>query len=54
VIDGGSGQLAAAVEAAREQGQERSPIASLAKREEEIYLPGYADPLRLSRSRPVA
>jgi excinuclease ABC subunit C len=52
VIDGGKGQLAAAVEAAREQGQERVPIVSLAKRDEEIYLPGYADPLRLSRSSP--
>ena len=39
VIDGGKGQLAAAVEAAREAGQERLPLVSLAKREEEIYLP---------------
>src|SRR6266576_3662657 len=52
VIDGGKGQLAAAVEAAREAGQERLPLVSLAKREEEIYLPGHGDPLRLSRSSP--
>src|SRR5436309_5686280 len=52
VIDGGKGQLAAAVEAARALGQERLPIVSLAKREEEVYLPGYGDPLRLSRRSP--
>jgi excinuclease ABC subunit C len=52
VIDGGKGQLAAAVEAAKQQGQERLPIVSLAKREEEVYLPGYSDPLRLSRRSP--
>jgi len=52
VIDGGKGQLAAAVEAAQALGQERLPIVSLAKREEEVYMPGYADPLRLSRRSP--
>ena len=52
VIDGGKGQLAAAVEAAHGAGQDRLPIVSLAKREEEVYLPGYADPLRLSRRSP--
>src|SRR5437870_9488964 len=52
VIDGGRGQLAAAVEAAHGAGQDRLPIVSLAKREEEVYLPGYGDPLRLSRRSP--
>src|SRR5205807_473088 len=51
-IDGGKGQLAAAVEAAQAQGQERLPIVSLAKREEEVFLPGYGEPLRLSRRSP--
>ncbi|HYK81918.1 MAG TPA: excinuclease ABC subunit UvrC [Gemmatimonadales bacterium] len=52
VIDGGKGQLGAALEAARALGQESLPIASLAKREEEIFLPGAASPLRLSRRSP--
>src|SRR2546422_4675791 len=52
VIDGGKGQLAAAVDAARAQGQERLPIVSLAKREEEVFLQGSGAPLRLSRRSP--
>ena len=52
VIDGGKGQLGAAVEAARALGLEQIPIVSLAKREEEIFLPGRADSLRLSRRSP--
>src|SRR5207245_4227131 len=49
VIDGGKGQLAAALEAARALGLESLPIVSLAKREEEVFLPTQAEPLRLSR-----
>jgi excinuclease ABC subunit C len=52
VIDGGKGQLSAAVEAATALGQERLPIIGLAKREEEIFLPTMAEPLRLSRRSP--
>ena len=52
VIDGGKGQLGAALEAARALGQEGLPIVSLAKREEEIYQPGRPEPLRLSRRSP--
>jgi len=51
VIDGGKGQLGAALDAARGAGVEL-PIVSLAKREEEIYQPGQAEPLRLSRRSP--
>jgi excinuclease ABC subunit C len=51
VIDGGKGQLNAARTALQELGVER-PLASLAKRDEEIYLPGRADPIRLPRSAP--
>src|SRR5437879_3491251 len=47
VIDGGKGQLAAAVEAARALGQDRLPIVSLAKREEEVFLQDSGEPLRL-------
>jgi excinuclease ABC subunit C len=52
VIDGGKGQLGVAVAAARAVGQENLPFASLAKREEEVFLPGQAEPLRLSRRSP--
>jgi excinuclease ABC subunit C len=52
VIDGGKGQLSAAVEAAHGQGQDRLPVVSLAKREEEVFLPNYDEPLRLSRRSP--
>ncbi len=49
VIDGGKGQLSAALEAAREVGFDKLPIVSLAKRDEEVFLPGRSDSLRLSR-----
>jgi len=52
VIDGGKGQLGAALDAARGAGLEQLPIVSLAKRDEEIYQPGQAEPLRLSRRSP--
>jgi excinuclease ABC subunit C len=52
VIDGGKGQLGAAADAARAAGITGLPIVSLAKREEEVFLPGQADPLRLSRRSP--
>ena len=49
VIDGGKGQLGAALAAASELGLPPLPFISLAKREEEIYLPDQAEPLKLSR-----
>ena len=49
LIDGGKGQLNAALEAFRLLGIEPPCLVSLAKREEEIYRPGEAEPLRLSR-----
>ena len=52
VIDGGKGQLGAALDAARAVGQEQLPIVSLAKREEEIFLPGRVQALTLSRRSP--
>lgn len=47
MIDGGRGQLNAALDALAELGVEDTPIVSLAKREEEIYVPGIPEPLRL-------
>ena len=52
VIDGGKGQLGAALDAARAAGRPELPIVSLAKREEEVFLPSGADPLALSRRSP--
>jgi len=49
VIDGGRGQLSAAVDAARAVGLAALPIISLAKREEEVFLPDRPESLRLSR-----
>jgi excinuclease ABC subunit C len=52
VIDGGKGQLSAALDAARPLGLEGLPMVSLAKRDEEIFLPGRSEALRLSRRSP--
>ncbi len=52
VVDGGRGQLGAARSAAVALGFATLPIASLAKREEEVFLPDRAEPLRLPRRSP--
>jgi len=49
LIDGGKGQLSAALEAFAMLHVEPPCLLSLAKREEEIYRPGDAEPLKLSR-----
>ncbi|MCI0639436.1 MAG: excinuclease ABC subunit UvrC [Gemmataceae bacterium] len=49
LIDGGKGQLNAALDVFRLLDREPPCLISLAKREEEIYRPGEAEPLRLSR-----
>ena len=49
IIDGGKGQLNAAWRALEELDLTDLPLASLAKREEEVFLPGRSDPLVLSR-----
>ena len=48
LVDGGRGQLSAAITALDRIGVE-VPVAGLAKREEEIFLPGRPEPIRLSR-----
>ena len=53
VIDGGKGQLSAAHEALGSIGLGDRPLVSLAKREEEIFVWGRAEPLRLSRRSPA-
>jgi excinuclease ABC subunit C len=52
VIDGGKGQLSAALEAAAQLGVPDLPMVSLAKREEEVFLPGKSESLRLPRRSP--
>jgi len=49
LIDGGKGQLSSALAAFRELDITPPPVISLAKREEEIYVMGESDPLKLSR-----
>ncbi len=49
LIDGGKGQLSAGLAAFEQLGIEPPTVISLAKREEEIYIPGADEPLRLSR-----
>ena len=49
VIDGGKPQLGAAVEALRSVGLSDVAVVSLAKREEEVFVPGRAHPVRLDR-----
>jgi excinuclease ABC subunit C len=49
LIDGGKGQLAAGMEAFHSLGIQPPTVVSLAKREEEVFLPGRDEPLRLSR-----
>ena len=49
LIDGGKGQLNAALAAFRDQQIQPPVMLSLAKREEEIFLPGQSEPIRLSK-----
>jgi len=49
LIDGGKGQLSAAMAALEAIGVKPPLVVSLAKREEEVYVPGEAEPRRLSR-----
>jgi excinuclease ABC subunit C len=49
LIDGGKGQLGVAVRVLEELGLEDICVASLAKRFEEVYLPGASDPVRIPR-----
>ena len=50
VVDGGKGQLSSALQALGDLGLEDQPVVGLAKRLEELFLPGRADPLLLPRT----
>jgi len=49
VVDGGKGQLAAALDAMKAYDLPRVAVIALAKRIEEVFLPGQPDPIVLSR-----
>ena len=49
LIDGGKGQLGVATRVLEELGLEDISVASLAKKFEEVYLPGRSEPLRIPR-----
>jgi excinuclease ABC subunit C len=53
LIDGGRGQLNAALAALNKLGIEEIPIAGLAKRDEEIYVPDREEPIRLEKRDPA-
>jgi len=53
VVDGGKGQLSAALAALR-AAEVRLPVVGLAKQEEEVYVPGQAGPLPLSADDPAS
>ncbi len=53
VIDGGKGQLSAAIRALLDIGYPAVPIIGLAERNEEVFLPGRSEPLVLDKHRPA-
>ena len=52
LVDGGKGQLSAALSAMRESGVDSVPVAGLAKENEEIFIPRKTEPIILPRSSP--
>jgi excinuclease ABC subunit C len=53
LIDGGKGQLNAAIRALKAIGVKPLPVISLAKRNEEVFVPGWDEPLRLDVRSPA-
>ena len=49
LIDGGKGQLSSALKALHDMGIENQPVIGLAKRLEEVFLPGHSDPQNIPR-----
>ena len=52
IIDGGKGQLSAAGFSLKQLGLEHIPIIGLAKRLEEVYVPGFKDPQSIDKQSP--
>ena len=53
LIDGGKGQLSMAVSALRELGLEYITVIGIAKRLEEVFVPGHSDPQNIPKALPV-
>jgi len=53
VIDGGLGQLSAVCETLKELGAEKTAVISLAKKQEEVFIPGNSTPLLLPLDSPA-
>ena len=53
IIDGGKGQVSAAMEILDTMGLHDLPLAGLAKEREELFLPGRADPVLLPSTSPA-
>lgn len=52
LVDGGKGQLSMAVSALRELGLDYIPVVGLAKRLEEVFIPGHSDPQSFHKQSP--
>ena len=52
VIDGGKGQLSSVLDSLYSLGLESLPLISLAKREEEVFIPGAVEGIHLSKNSP--
>ncbi len=50
LIDGGKGQLSSALQALKALGIQGQPVIGLAKRLEEVYLPGHSDPQNIPKA----
>jgi excinuclease ABC subunit C len=50
MVDGGKGQLSSAVEVLDSLHLQEQPIISLAKRLEEVFVPGKSDPIMISKA----
>ena len=53
VIDGGKGQLSSVIKELGSLGFDKQPVVSLAKRLEEVFVPGASDSITISRSSPA-
>ncbi len=53
LVDGGKGQLSCAIEALIESGTKAFPVVGLAKKNEEIFIPGNKNPLVLEKTNPA-
>jgi len=53
LIDGGKAQLNAALQARQEVGMDSLPTASLAKEQEEVFIPGRAEPVDIPNNSPA-